>query len=148
MTSITHRLQHKHDEGGFTLVEILVVLLIIAILAAIAIAAFLNQTEKARDAQAKAQVRSAQTAAEAYATEHNGEYKGLELAKLKEIEPTLSDESSAKLIKAEAKGGGFLVQSEASKTHNKYSVERKEGGEVIRTCEIEKTGGCREGGSW
>jgi type IV pilus assembly protein PilA len=148
MTSITHRFQQRREDDGFTLIEILVVLLIVAILAAIAIAAFVNQTEKARDAQAKAQVRSAQTAAETYATDHNGEYKGLELAKLKEIEPTLGDESTAKLIKAEAKGAGFLVQSEALKTHNKYSVERKESGEVIRTCEKEKTGGCREGGSW
>ena len=142
------RRQHPQDEHGFTLVEVLVVILVIGVLAGIAIAVFLSQSEKATDATAKAQVRSAETAAETYATEHNGEYKGLELAKLKEIEPSLSDEGIAKLTKAEAKGGGFVVQSEALGTKDRYSIERKEGGEVSRTCEKEKTGACPEGGKW
>ena len=140
--------QRSKDEGGFTLIELLVVILIIGILAAIAIPSFLNQKGKAQDSSAKTQAASAQTAMETYATDHNGEYKGLDPAKLKEIEPTLGDEGSAKLIKAEAKGGGFLVQSEAIKTKNRYAIEHNAGGEVTRTCEKEKTGGCPQGGSW
>src|SRR2546429_4166490 len=123
---------HPADESGFTLLEILVVVLIVGILAAIAIAVFITQTDKAQDSTAKAQVRSAETAAETYASDHNGEYKGLEPAKLKEVEPTLGDEGSAKLIKAEAKGGGFLVESEAVTTKNKYAIERNGGGGISR----------------
>ena len=41
------------DESGFTLVELLVVMLILGLLAAIAIPAFFNQRNKAKDADAK-----------------------------------------------------------------------------------------------
>ena len=74
-----HRLASRdvRDENGFTLIELLVVILIIGILAAIAIPSFLNQKGKAYDAAAKEMARTAQTTAETYATDHNGEYTEL-----------------------------------------------------------------------
>ena len=62
------------SESGFALVELLVVMLILGLLAAIAIPSFFNQRDKARDADAKSSVRTAQTAIETYATDHNGSY--------------------------------------------------------------------------
>ncbi len=77
-------------EEGFTLIELLVVMLILGILAAIAIPAFFNQRDKARDADAKAAVRTAETAMETYATDHNGEYTAADAPDLSNIEDTLT----------------------------------------------------------
>lgn len=67
---------------GFTLVELLVVVLIIGVLAAIAIPAFVGQRNRADDAEAKTGARNVATAMETYFSE-NQSYAGADVAQLR-----------------------------------------------------------------
>jgi type IV pilus assembly protein PilA len=136
------------SQDGFTLIELLVVILIIGILAAIALPTFLGQRGKASDASAKSQVRTAQTAIETYATDHNGSYASATLAALQQYEPVLKDTSAAEL--KEVKGvssTGFELESEALGTKDKFVV-KVAAGVVTHECLPVKAGtGCSTG-SW
>jgi type IV pilus assembly protein PilA len=66
---LNHMSQRKKGDKGFTLIELLVVIIIIGILAAIALPAFLNQANKAKQAEAKTNVGSMNRAQQAYRLE-------------------------------------------------------------------------------
>ncbi len=63
----------RHGKNGFTLLELLVVLAILAILASVALAQYHQYRQRALDAAARANLRTAITLEEAYATQ-NGVY--------------------------------------------------------------------------
>ena len=138
--------ERSGSESGFTLVELLVVMLILGLLAAIAIPSFFNQRDKARDADAKSAVRTAETAMETYATDHNGSYANADLGDLQAIEATLNDEPGTSVTVASDPDEYTLEVT--SQSGNTFSIQRQNTGNTVYDCATENQGGCPEGGDW
>ena len=130
--------------NGFTVVELLVVMLILALLAAIAIPAFFSQREKARDADARSALAVAQGALEIYSTDHDGSYSGASPADLVEIEGSLAGESLS-VDAADRRTYEMHVVSEDGQT---FRVLRAADGTVVRTCTPAGSGGCSDDGDF
>ena len=64
---IKYKRNMDRNQGGFTLLEILVVITLIIIIAGIAIPRFAGVTDEGRKAKSKAELRTLQTALESYA---------------------------------------------------------------------------------
>lgn len=88
------RIREMKDEDGFTLIELMVVVLIIAILIAIAIPTFLGLRARAQNRSAQSDLRNAMTAAKAFYTDADT-YSGFNAARGAEIEPSLTWNDSA-----------------------------------------------------
>jgi type IV pilus assembly protein PilA len=83
------RTRRDGDERGFTLIELMVVVLIIAILIAIAIPTFLGARQRAQDKAAQSSLRNALTAAKTIYTD-NEDYTQATPASLGNTEPSLT----------------------------------------------------------
>ena len=93
MIEILRKRRHDNEEG-FTLIELMVVVLIIAILLAIAIPPFLGARKRAQDRAAQSSLRNALTAAKTIYTD-NSSYSTATDANLPAVEPSLTYKGAA-----------------------------------------------------
>ncbi len=88
------KIQEMKDEDGFTLIELMVVVLIIAILIAIAIPTFLGLRSRAQNRAAQSDLRNGLTAAKAFYTDSEN-YDDFDKAAAELTEPSLTFNDTA-----------------------------------------------------
>jgi type IV pilus assembly protein PilA len=137
------------QQHGFSLIELLVVMLILGVLAAIALPAFLGQEQKGEDADAKANARNLVSLVDACYTSKDDYSQCSDVAGLGgniglpygtnpgEVQVTASTHNTFTVTAtSQAKTGG---------SNNTFSITRAASGVVSRSCS--GGGGCHSG-SW
>jgi type IV pilus assembly protein PilA len=126
------------DERGFTMVELLVVLLLLGILATIAMPGFIGQRAKGQDTEAQTIIRTAAVALRTYEIDHDT--FAATPAELKEIEPAITEATTD--FEVDGRKTTFTI-TEHSQSGTDFTLELDDTGKTKRTCTVHGRGLCR-----
>jgi prepilin-type N-terminal cleavage/methylation domain-containing protein len=140
-------------DDGFSMIELLVVVMIIGLLSAIAIAILTNQRSKAEDVEAKTAVATAARALEVCANDNDGRYNKsgspCDLAQLEGIEPSLKD-LRPRFDDLVLGSDTYTVTVHSARAPDEvtFTIRRFSNGATERVCAIgsRDKGGCRSPG--
>ena len=138
--------QASPSEDGFSLIEVLVVVLILSLLAAIALPTFLRQQKQGHDAEAKSNARELVSHVEACFVESN-KYTGCDSPV--ELNTILNFPYGNSAGEAQIVGAGeesFTVIGH-SRSGADFHIVKTDGRRPERACSP-RDGGCRDNGTW
>jgi type IV pilus assembly protein PilA len=122
------------DQHGFSMIELLVVVLLIGILAAIALPSLLQHQGKGHDAVAKVDVRNAMSVIEACRVDED------------DYDPCASPSGLPAGVDVTTSGAAYTAVAHSS-TGTDFTLAKRADGTVRRTC-APSGGACPSGGSW
>ena len=143
--------RHLRGQAGFTLIEILVVVLILALLTAIALPRFIGQTETAKDAEAKTLARNLQTQVESCYTEEHAWTACDSAAELSKAQLDWGTDPGEVQVLVRPFGRDIVAFAATSETRTMFAIIHGTQDRTIeRICFVPAgaypTGACKQGG--
>lgn len=134
------------DERGFSLTEVLVVLIVIGVLAAIALPMFIGQRGKGQDASAQSNARNMVSALESCHANASS-YASCETSQDVVASGISTGTGNNQVNLATLTTNGYRVEAK-SVSGNTYTISKSSGGPPTRTCSTTGKGSCPASGNW